>query len=306
MLELEKRMTLFQQTDREAQEEIRLKFVDDIKALDAIQANQGKFSDKFNEMQAWHEDVSNGFDNFANVQMPRLNDIVHEHINILRIAEQDHYNKINTTLQKAVDSRGELSKDVNELKDSLKDMKNLSNTIADSIIKHTIQQLSTVTKSFENEIISLKSQTESVKTSLYESENILTMIRKQSEIIMKQMSLSSDNMEQLQEKNRELNTLYQTTKELIDDISIIKSDYTKSQTKLNLIADELKLSQKVKIQTMTEQIDILGETLTKRIDESLLKLHEHYRIADEDITKSVQILSQKVKLQRGYTELDSK
>ncbi len=48
--------------------------------------------------------------------MPKLDDVVHEHIDILRVAEQDHYNKLNTTLQKAVKSRGEMWENMDELK----------------------------------------------------------------------------------------------------------------------------------------------------------------------------------------------
>jgi len=56
---------------------------------------------------------------------------------------------------------------------------------------------------------------------------------------------------------------------------------------------------------MQKQIEDLGTNLNQKIDNSLSKLHEHYHIADDDITQSVQILAKKAQLQRGYTELDS-
>ena len=93
ILELENRMSSAQEDDRIVQEETRTKFKNDIKALDAIQINQMKFVDKFDEMQAWHKGVSKAFEYFSEVQMPELDTIVHKHIDILRVAEQDHYNK---------------------------------------------------------------------------------------------------------------------------------------------------------------------------------------------------------------------
>ncbi len=305
MLELENRMGNVQQTDREAQEEIRAKFIEDIKALDTIQTNQKKFLVKFDEMQVWHKDVSKQFDNFAKVQMPRLDDVVHEHIDILRIAEQDHFNKLNVTLERAVASRGELSEDMDELKENLQGMKAISDTIAKSITKHTLQQLSGVTKSFESEILALKSHSEGVKTSLYESESTLSTIRTQSEMIMKQMSLSSNRMDELAEKNTGLHDIYSNIQDLMKEMEVVKADYVKSQSQLSIIANELKSSESEQVQTMQEQIDALGNTLTKSIEESLSKLHEHYHIADDDITQSVQMLAKKAQLQRGYTELDS-
>ena len=305
MSELEDRMMSSQQDDRSAQEEVRMKFKEDIKALDAIKINQGRFLEKFDELEGWHKDVSKEFENFTEIQMPELDNVVHKHIDILRVAEQDHYNQLKNTLQKAVDSRYEISEDMEELKDNLQSMKNVSETIAKSITKHTLQQLSGVTKSFENEILSLKSHTESVKTSLYEGESTLATIREQSEMIMKQMILSSNKMNELQAQNSGLHDIYSTIKELMVDIEVIKADYVKAQAQLSVISREFKSSDDQQIDAMKNQIETLGEVLTKKIEDSLVKLHEHYHIADDDITQSVQILAKKAQLQKGYTGLDS-
>ncbi|MDD3836194.1 MAG: hypothetical protein PHS42_12100, partial [Sulfurimonas sp.] len=104
MADLEGRMILTQQEDREAQKNLREKFKHDIKALNFIELNQGKFLEKFDEMQEWHSGVSKAFDNFTNVQLPELDNVVHKHIDMLRVAEQDHYNKTKATLQKALEN----------------------------------------------------------------------------------------------------------------------------------------------------------------------------------------------------------
>jgi len=303
--DLEARMVLFSQEDRQAQEEIREKFKQDIKALDAIQSNQGKFLDKFDELESWHNNVSKEFENFTTVQMPALDDVVHKHIDILRVAEQDHYNQLKKILQGAVESRGNMSQDIEELKTNLLSMKSLSDDIAKSITRHTLQQLSDVTNAFEGQIVSLKSHAEGVKTSLHEGDNTLDGIRKQSEIIMKQMVLSSNRMQELKEKNDGLYDLYTIVKDLMSDVEVIKSDYTHSQDRLQLIADEFKMTEREQLQTMKVQVESLGEMLTQKIDKSLKELHEHYHIAGEDITQSVQILAKKAQLKNGYTKLDS-
>jgi len=302
---LESRMTALSQEDRAAQADVREKFKKDIQALDSIQSNQEKFLDKFEEMDSWHKEVSKEFENFTEVQMPALDDVVHKHIDILRVAEQDHYNQLKKVLSKAVESRGDIAHDVDDLKKNIMSMKGLSDDIAKSITRHTLQQLADVTKSFENEIILLKSHAEGVKTSLSEGENRLDNIRTQSETIMSQMVLSAKKMTELQEQNSGLTDLYSTTKELILDVERIKADYIKSQSELSMIAGELKSTEVQQLESMKKQIDSLGENLTKKIDESLELLHEHYHIAGDDITQSVQILAKKAQLKRGYTELDT-
>ena len=305
MGELEYRMINYQLEDRRAQEEMRLKFIEDIKALEQIKINQQTFMDKFDEMDTWHQKVSKEFDNFTHVQMPRLDNILHEHIDILRIAEQDHFNKVKNILVKAGSSRDEIADNMDNVKDSLHKMENIADSISTSITTHTLEQLSGVTKSFEREIMSLKSHSEGIKTSLLESENTLSTIREKSEMIMKQMVLSSNKMNDLAEKNTGLHDVYTTIKELMVDMEMIKADYVKSQAQLSIISNELKTSKDEQIDTMKKQIETLSEVLTQKIEESLSKLHEHYHIADEDITKSVQILAKKAQSKRGYGDLDT-
>ena len=302
MGELENRVAASHQEDLIIQEKVRQKFKDDIKALEEIKLNQVKFTNKFDEMEAWHEKVSDGFRDFTNVQLPELDNVVHKHIDILRVAEQDHYNQIKTTLNRAVDSRCEMSEDIEEVKENIKKMGNLSGEIAKSITKHTLEQLSGVTKSFENQITLLKSHAEGVKTSLSETETTLNTIRTKSELIMKQMVLSSKKMDELQEQNSGMTNIYANLKELVLDVEMIKSDYVKSQAELSIISRDIATSKDEKINIMKEEIDSLGETLSKRIDDSLEKLHEHYHIADGEITQSVQMLSKKAQLKKGYSE----
>jgi len=305
ILELENRMSSEQEADRVAREETRNKFKNDIKALDSLQVNQTKFIDKFDEMESWHKGVSKSFEYFSEVQLPELDDVVHKHIDILRVAEQDHYNKLTSVLEKAVESRGDMSEDIDGLKASLNSMKTVSDDIARAITKHTLQQLSGVTKAFETQIISLKSHTEGVKTSLSEGETTLDGIRTQSEMIMKQMVLSSKKMDELEKQNSGLHDVYSTLKDIIVDVEAIKSDYVKSQAQLSMISKDLADSKDEQVLAMKTRIDDLSDTLSNKIDESLEKLHEHYHIAGGEITQSVQMLAKRAQLKNGYTELDS-
>ena len=302
--ELEKKMILNQDEDRLAQQETREKFKKDIKALDAIQINQNKFLEKFQEMASWHKDVSKSFDNFTNVQLPSLDDVVHKHIDILRIAEQDHFNKVKSTLDKAVQSRCDIVDDMEDMKSNLDKMSNISQSISTSIINHTIEKLSNVTKPFETQIISLKSHAESVHTSLYEDENRLKEIREQSEMIMKQMILSSKKMSVLESQSSGLHDVYSDIKELISDMEAIKADYVKSQAQLGLVARELSELKSDDVNSIKDHMEVLSLDLTTKIDKSLEKLHNHYHIANEDISQSVQFLAKQAQVKKGYSDLD--
>ncbi|MEA1982650.1 MAG: hypothetical protein U9N39_03805, partial [Campylobacterota bacterium] len=302
ILDLEERMSISQEADQTSREEVRTQFKEDIKALDTVLKNQAKFVDKFDEMESWHKSVSKGFEYFTEVQMPELDNVVHKHIDILRVAEQDHYNKLNRLLERAVQSRGDISEDIEGLKTSLSEIKSVSGEIATTITKHTLQQLSGVTKAFESQIIALKSHTEGVSTSLYEGDKRLENIRTQSEMIMKQMVLSSNKMQELEKQNSGLHDIYSMLKEIIRDVESVKNDYIKSQSQLSSISKEMADSKDKQVVEMKKRIDDLSDTLSKKIEESLEKLHEHYHIAGEEITQSVQILAKKAQVKNGYGE----
>lgn len=300
MSELEYRISASKQEDLKSQKEIREKFSQDLKALDTIQTNQSKFLEKFEELGSWHDGVSQSFEEFSTKQLPELDSVVHKHIDILRISEQEHFNHIKAILNKTIQSRGSMAEDLNELKVKLAGMKTISDDIARSITNQTIQQLSGVTQAFEKQIVSLKSHTESVSISLLEGDNRLAGIRQQSEMIMKQMTLSSHKMDEIKSKSDGLHDIYLTAKDLIQDIEAIKADYVKSQSELSNIAKELKFSEEEQMESLKNHIEILSETLTKKIDDSLAMLHEHFHIAEGDISQSVQILAKKLQLKKGY------
>jgi len=302
ILEIEEKMNRSQESERISQEEIRAKFKEDIKALDSIQANQENFLEKFKSMEAWHADVSRGFENFTEVQLPELDNVVHKHIDILRVSEQDHYNKLNTLLKKAVESRGDISNDLDGLKENLDSIKNISDEIAQRITSQTLQQLGGVTKAFEGQLVALKSHTEGIRTSLYEGENRLDAIRSQSELLLKQMVLSSNKMQELVEQNSSLEDVYIPLREIIKDIELTKSDYVKAQAQLHLIATELQEDKDKQIELLQSRVETLGTKLSETIESSLEKLHEHYHITDGEITQSVQLLAKQAQLKSGYGE----
>ncbi len=302
ILEIETNMNTTQQSEKESQEDIRHKFKEDIQALETIQLNQSTLIDKFEKMEEWHKSVNKSFEYFSEVQLPELDGVVHKHIDILRVAEQDHYNKLTSLLENSVEKRKDVSEDIEELKSSIDSIKTVSKEIANSITKHTLQQLSGVTKAFEDQIIGLKLHTEGVTTSLQEGESTLKVIRTQSEMIMNQMVLSSSKMKELQGQNSELSDVYASLKEIIADVESVKSDYIKSQAQLSSISKELADSKDEQVQQMRKKIDKLSESVLKEIEESLEKLHEHYHITGTDITQSVQMLAKRAQSKNGYGE----
>ena len=286
ILDMEKRMILSRQEDVDAQEEMRKKFKEDIKALDTIKLNQTTIIDKFDNMQVINEDVNKAFSYFSEVKLPELDDIVHRHIDILRVAEQDHYRKLQTLLNEALENKFNFTDDIKEFKIKLEELKLIANDVSVEIISQTLNKMSDVTKAFENEILLLKSHASSIDTSLSEGETILANIKNQSEMIMKQMILSSKKMKELEDKTNDFSSLFLKFGTVIVDVESIKSDYIKSQSQLSNIVQDVEYS-------TTKELRIMN----KKIDEAIEKI-------DNYSTKNMNLLAKKAQLKKGYTDLD--
>lgn len=302
---MESKMSTIKEGDTKVQTDVRDKFKQDFRVLDTILMNQNKVLDKFENTENWHRNVSKDFEQFKNVQLPELDNVIHKHIDILRIAEQDHYNQIRASLEKAVNSRCAITDDIEQLKAILNGMNTLSSNIAETITKQTLRQLSNVTQSFEAQMVALKGHTENVNTVLHEGESKVKAIREQSELVLKQIIFASSKMSELEKQNHGLQNVYAGVGDLVREIEKVKADYTKSQTQLSLIAKEMRFSEAEQMEALSKQINRLGQNLTQKIDDSLEKLHEHYHITSEDITESVKILSKKAQSQKGYTQYES-
>lgn len=300
--ELEKRMNEAQQQDRSVQQQMLDKFKKDLSALEKIQSNQMKFVNMFKDVENSLTDVKKEYKYFSEVQVPELDGVMHKHIDILRVAEQDHYKNLKSVIDKDKANQLELIQELDNVKESVGAIKNISHEIANSVVKHTLSQLSEVTRSYEKQISHLKAHSEGIKTSLSEDDTLLTNIRSQSELLLKQITLISKKMTEYEEKQIRFGAVYKSLEALVSDIESIKSDYVKAQAQLSTISMELLETKDKKVHEMKKNLDDLSESLSKKIDESLEKLHEHYHIAKEDISQSVQILAKKAQLHKGYLD----
>jgi len=285
---LENRVINFSKEEKKAQDEVIEKLRVDIKSLNSIELNQTKFLQKFDQLSVLYEDVSLSFREFTELKMPELDTIVHKHIDIIRIANQDHFNHLNSDLNKILISRQEMLDEGRALRTNLIDMKNLSNNIAISINNTIIQQLKEFTKPLEAKSVALKLSSEAILDKLDTSEKKISTIKQYSEAINKEIALASKNMQEFDIDKNSMLDIYTISKKMIYDIEEIKNDYIKSQTRLEIIAKDFKISEKQQIEDMKKQIELLGEMLVQK------------KVTNEEITKNLHLLSQQTKLKNGY------
>lgn len=301
---LETKILYTQQEEQKLQENSRENLKHEVRILDTLAANHTYLAQKFDALLEWHEDVALSFENFTNVQIPQLDDVVHKHIDVLRIAEQEHFNKLAKAMHTALAERLDFAEEFANIQDGFVAIQNISQNISEAIVKESSANLLGVTKVLENQFNTLKSHAQALDTTLYEAENRLSNIKNHSEMIMKQMALSSKKMSELQEKNSSLQNFSHTLHELLGDVERLRSSYSQSKIELHSMLHDMQQSHQEHLHAMHQAFETLREGIDIKIEDSLLKLHEEYKEVSYSVTENVKVLAKKAQLQKGYQQLD--
>jgi hypothetical protein len=304
MLELENRMLEFSKENMARQESLREEFKKDVESLELVLENQKVFTKRFEELELWHKDVHRAFEEFSTKQLPELDAMVHKHIDVLRVAEQEHYNKLNELLEKAMQGRGDLQKEIANLQSEMQKVQSISETIASSIVKSTKQQFGHITEELAGELVSLKLHAEGIKTTLYEDENILTNVRSESEMVLKQMVLSSNQMQEVQKYVTSIQTLLSTLQSLSSELEVMKLDYIKAQAELSSMLQNFSSSEEDKREIVVKQIAKMLKNLDENLDEKLEMLQKYYQNTSDHIHEQAQFLAKRAQLFKGYSDLE--
>ena len=268
----------------------------DLAAKKIIQTNQEKFVHKMESLAHQQDEVLRSLG-----QLPELDQIMHNHIDILRVAEQDHYNRIKKAFESANQNRCDIQDEIAEVKQEVASLKNYSKEIADKIVKAAVFEFSNRMLDMQRELTNLKSKGEGLSTILMEDENLLNSLRSKSELLLKQMILASGNVKNFEENSRLILELLVPIKEVMHELEKLKSDYQNAHVELKDLAQLLKTSEKEQLEVMKSKVDDLTNDLMQKIDASLEKIHSHYHIATNEVSPTVSELAKRTKLNL-YTE----
>ncbi len=271
-------------------------------ALEAIQHNQQHFVEQIASIVKRQEEVFLRLETFTQKEIPDLDNVIHRHIDMLRISEQDHFNQIKDALAKVQMQRSEPmgGEAVEMIGNAIAKLESFQRESAASIARHAGTEFERMIGDLSRHLSMLKVKSESFSLALSEDEKVLEELRNQSELIMKQLLVSAKSMNEIVDNSERVRELYTPLNELVEEVEKVHSDYVKAKVQLDMLTSSLQSMDELQIEKMREHIEALSVNLSERIDNSLKKLHEHYHIAQKDISQTVKELSSKAKLQQSY------
>lgn len=293
--------TLGQVAQMEDSTHLQLKniFKEEIDALNVIQSNQKLFINKIESILAKQQDSMEKFEEFTLTELPSLDNVVHRHIDLLRISEQDHFNQLKNTVKASLEDKKDLNEEIIHIKLMLEKLEK-SNTM-ESVIGHLEDEFSRIIHDFSRNIQTIAAKSESIVTTLLENEKILIGSREQSELIMQQMVLSSNHMREMSHNSKELNESIKPLGQLFSSAQSLHKEFVLAKSKLTELVVTLEGYEKQEHREMREHLEnVANETIAQmQLFTQMLTRQDqpHQHISPQEVLD----LTHKVKLHKSYT-----
>ena len=298
---LEERMQSYAKEELKLKEEFAAKFREDIETLAQLLHNQHQFMEKFEELRGWHKQLQELFINFTEFKLPELDGVVHKHIEMLRIANKEQFEKITTSLKSVLGTKESLEEELSLLQKRLEGIENSAESIASQIVHSTTTKLNEATKTLREEYITLFRHAETLKTELLASETKLEAIKTQSEFIIRQMVVVAKKMESFEEEKELLAKSVDEMVPLLRRIDTNQERYEVVLQEFDRVAGELSKKQQEFANELKEVITALPD----EIEEKFKKLEQQVTSKSETVSESMKLLAKQAKLQQtGYGESD--
>lgn len=273
-------------------------FKKEIDALHAIQKNQQGLVEQLGEVIEHQERSLKGFEVFTQQEMPDIDNVIHRHIDMLRIAEKDHFNQIKALLEGA--DQKVLIENLEMFRRRVDHLLENNKEAANEMVAQAGRQTRTMLSDLSKQLMALKSQAEGMTTSLTEDEAMLASLREQTQLVMKQLTLSAQQINSIYDESEHIRQIYEPLHDVSKEVVAIQDDYMTARVRLEQLTQALGSAESEHLEKMQQYIETLGEQLEGKVDASMQSLQEHYHIAEKDISQSVKELSTRSKAQQSY------
>lgn len=299
---LKERLDLITRMEDSTHDQIRHVFKEEIDALNVIQSNQNLFLSKIESLLSQQQNAMGKFEELTFTELPSLDNVVHRHIDMLRIAEQDHFVQLKNAARNTQEEQKELHTQIREIHELLH--RNAQHQLPDHTLNVLQKELSRIVSDFSHHLQMIGAKSETIITSLLENDSLLKGVREESELIMQQMVLSSKQMREMSVHAKELSDSLKPLSHLFDSAQTLHEEFLRSKGKLSELIVTLESYEHQEFRAVrhtleqvaaeaTAQMQLLSQTLQKR------DLH-HQETNPLIEARNVQELASKVKLHRSY------
>ncbi len=292
----DQRLEIVAQMERSTHEQLRAVFKEEIDALNVIQANQKLFVSKIESLLAQQHTAMEKFETFTLTEVPGLDNVIHRHIDLLRIAEQDHFNQLKNLLRQSDDETKEVFGRLGEIHDRLVHIE--SQGVGERTIGVLHQELGRIVHEFGRQLQTIGAKSEAMVTTLLENDAVLKGSREQSEMIMQQMVLSTKQMREITSQSKELSDSLKPLVSLFASAEALHRELVSAKGKLSELIVTLEAYDHQEARTVRENLERVVAEASAQIQRLAESIENRQNIPVD--TTTIQELAGRVKLHKSY------
>lgn len=296
------RLSSVVQMEHSTHDQLRTLFQEELDAFHMIQSNQKLFISKIEALLAQQQLSMEKFETFTLTELPGLDNVVHRHIDLLRVAEQDHFNQLKLATKSACDENKEVHTQLKHIQDDLRLLRENQTPERTSALLR--KELNAIIQEFARHIQTLGAKSEGIMTTLLENDALLRGSREQSELIMQQMVLSSKQMREMAVHSKELYASFKPLGALFASAEDLYAEFLSARGKLGELVVTLESYEKQEHRAMRENLERIANDVSERLHHLMQSLPVKEN-SDTYDTKNIQELSGKARLHRSYREEQS-
>lgn len=271
-------------------------FKAETQSWEAANANQKLFVSKIESLMLKQQEISEKFEEFTLTELPGLDNVIHRHIDLLRIAETDHFNQLKSISKNSCEGFQELTETLLSLKKRLETLGHQQ--ISENAVHHFEKEIGRIIAHFEKQIFLLGTKSESMVTSMMEHDSLLHGAREQSELIMQQMVLSSKQMKEITAASKELSESLKPISKLFVAAETLHQEFRNAKGELSELISVLQDNANRENIDFSDAFKELATQLETRLSSLGSTVPQHSIRTDE--ATNIQELSSRVKLQKSY------
>lgn len=294
---LKDRLDMVAQMESSTHEQLRSVFKEEIDALNVIQSNQKLFVSKIEALLAQQQSTMEKFEDFTLSELPSLDNVVHRHIDLLRVAEQDHFNQLKNVVRLSCDEQKEVHAQLSELRETV--LKIASHQTPDYTITVLQKELDRIVHDFARHIQTLGVKSEAILSTLHENDAVLKNSREESELIMRQMVLSSTQLKEISHHSKELTESLKPLSNLFGSAEALHHEFATARGKLSELIVTLESYERQEYRAIRQSLEEVAAQATAQMELFIQNIQKHEKLPMIE-TKNVQELASKVKLQKSY------
>ncbi len=301
---LDEKLSAIASTDEKTFDAVQLALKNEFSVFRQLSVQQEKLSQKLEEMYVQEESALSNIQKFISKDILDLDTVVHRHIDLLRIAEQEHFNTLHTLLSEM--GEGNAASQYKELLASVKEhLHSVEHAVQNSVLDiadEAKEQLKDTAQKMAGGLENTKQLSEALMLSLQEYEMKMQELNKQGSKLLQKSDTIHESMEDTYAQSQKVRPVYTSLNELVSRLMDIYAEYKHAKKELHILASELGNAEERHFEIMDKKIDALGEDMHAKIDASLKELQTHYHLAERDVTNTVKTLAAKAQLKKSYSE----